>query len=335
MSLKSDAEDQNSHCSEESNSNQYNMMRSQIQLPNIPVVMRYPTIISSVEQYKSEYHQQQLQKVLVSESFIPVTPNAIKLPRKRRRPPFSYSSLIAQAILESEHERLTLREVYQWIVEKYPALYNADDIGWQNTIRHNLSLNKCFKKVPKSELDGSNRGKGGYWTIDPSQMSKFKNGAFARGSSSTLRRSPPLKPSQNKQSIDIEQQSNSSTPSYISSTTLASTLNSDHNNNYINDNDDKNSNNNNDNNNNNNTPSNQEIHSPSLPLYPSNSVLCTMEEKHHHYLQHHQQQHHHQQHHQQHHTSPPKSSSFSFKSTNCNDSPISNSTVMKIQNILN
>ncbi|KAI8078785.1 fork head domain-containing protein [Halteromyces radiatus] len=158
------------------------------QLPNIPVAMRYPSVISSVKQYRVEDQQQHLKQPFVSESFIPMMPNIGKPPRKRRRPPFSYSSLIAQAILEAENERMTLREIYQWIVDKYPALYSANDVGWQNTIRHNLSLNRCFRKLPKSVLGDGTKGKGGYWTIDPNHMAKFKNGAFARGSSSTLRR---------------------------------------------------------------------------------------------------------------------------------------------------
>ncbi|KAL1922966.1 uncharacterized protein VTP21DRAFT_9342 [Calcarisporiella thermophila] len=90
--------------------------------------------------------------------------------RRRRRPPYSYCSLIAQAILQSPNQQLTLREVYEFVSNKYPALYDAKDSGWQNTIRHNLSLNKCFKKVPRSFEASSGRdrqGKGCYWTIDP------------------------------------------------------------------------------------------------------------------------------------------------------------------------
>ncbi|ORX48282.1 hypothetical protein DM01DRAFT_1309803 [Hesseltinella vesiculosa] len=163
-------------------------------LPNIPVVMRHPRIVSSVKQFHSKYQQQQLEQPIVSESFISMVPNASKPARQRRRPPFSYSSLIAQAILESENKRMTLREIYRWIAEKYPSLYNAGDNGWQNTIRHNLSLNQCFIKVDRAELTGQTKGKGGYWTVDPSYMAKFKNGAFARGSSSTLRRPPVITP---------------------------------------------------------------------------------------------------------------------------------------------
>ncbi|CAO3590735.1 unnamed protein product [Absidia cylindrospora] len=166
----------------------YIKFRKETQLPSIPVVMRHPHVVSSVKQYRTEDQQQQLTQPFISEAFIPMTPNVTKPTRKRRRPPFSYSSLITQAILEAENERMTLRQIYDWIVQKYPSLYNATDIGWQNTIRHNLSLNRCFKKLPKSDSDISAKGKGGYWTIDPNHMAKFKNGAFARGSSSSLRR---------------------------------------------------------------------------------------------------------------------------------------------------
>ncbi|KAF7727038.1 Forkhead box protein I1 [Apophysomyces ossiformis] len=170
-------------------------------LPPIPVVMRHPYIVGSVKQYRIEEQQQQLHQHIISESFIPMSPNLTRQPRKRRRPPFSYSSLIAQAILESENERMTLRDIYSWIEKKYPALYNAEDTGWQNTIRHNLSLNKCFRKVPKSELkDAVCHGKGGYWTIDPNHMARFKDGAFARGSSSSMRR----RFSKNKSKADSE-----------------------------------------------------------------------------------------------------------------------------------
>lgn len=103
--------------------------------------------------------------------------------RRRRRPPFSYSSLIAQAISSSPEGRMTLREIYTWISNQYPELYSmegAEGSGWQNTVRHNLSLNKCFVKVARTaqdifescssglpNLSQQARGKGGWWTLDP------------------------------------------------------------------------------------------------------------------------------------------------------------------------
>ncbi|KAI8583252.1 hypothetical protein K450DRAFT_160336, partial [Umbelopsis ramanniana AG] len=84
--------------------------------------------------------------------------------RRRRSLPFSYSIMITQAILSSTNHQMTLRDIYLWISTRYPNLYSDSETGWQNTIRHNLSLNRIFKKVPRQ--DSGLPGKGGYWTID-------------------------------------------------------------------------------------------------------------------------------------------------------------------------
>eukprot|EP00158_Paraphelidium_tribonemae_P003858 Partr_v1_DN26417_c0_g2_i3_m23673 putative Transcription factor len=78
------------------------------------------------------------------------------------KPPFSYASLISEAILSSENRKLTLSKIYQFIMEKY-AYYRHVHGGWQNSVRHNLSLNNAFQKVPRGESDF---GKGMYWTVD-------------------------------------------------------------------------------------------------------------------------------------------------------------------------
>lgn len=81
---------------------------------------------------------------------------------KDRRPHVSYAELITMAIESSPESMLTLKEIYGWISTHYPYFDNAR-IGWQNSIRHNLSLNRCFYKVPRSE---GSRGKGSYWKIN-------------------------------------------------------------------------------------------------------------------------------------------------------------------------
>ncbi|ORX56953.1 fork head transcription factor, partial [Hesseltinella vesiculosa] len=81
-------------------------------------------------------------------------------------PPHSYASLIAQAILTSQEQKMTLREIYEWVQTRYPHLYEANETGWQNTIRHNLSLNRCFRKIPRTQDNGKKGTKGGYWTVD-------------------------------------------------------------------------------------------------------------------------------------------------------------------------
>ncbi|RKP08512.1 hypothetical protein THASP1DRAFT_23508 [Thamnocephalis sphaerospora] len=98
--------------------------------------------------------------------------NGAAVTRRRRRPPFSYASLIAQAILSSPERRLTLREIYQWLMERYPTLYRADDSSWQ-----------CFCKAARLDVDPaaqSSKGKGGYWTVDAAYMPLFRNGQWQR-----------------------------------------------------------------------------------------------------------------------------------------------------------
>ena len=92
------------------------------------------------------------------------------------RPPYSYSALIAMAIQSSADKKLTLSAIYRYVAENFP-FYKRSRTGWQNSIRHNLSLNECFKKLPRTDNDP---GKGHYWTIDPNCEKMFDNGNFRR-----------------------------------------------------------------------------------------------------------------------------------------------------------
>ncbi|XP_031637381.1 putative uncharacterized protein DDB_G0277255 [Contarinia nasturtii] len=77
------------------------------------------------------------------------------------KPPLSFSSLIFLAIEDAKEKALPVKEIYAWIVKHYPYFKTAPT-GWKNSVRHNLSLNKCFQKVEKAP----NMGKGSLWRVE-------------------------------------------------------------------------------------------------------------------------------------------------------------------------
>ncbi|OAD09033.1 fork head transcription factor, partial [Mucor lusitanicus CBS 277.49] len=92
------------------------------------------------------------------------------------KPPYSYASLIAQAISSDKNKKMTLHGIYTFITTNYPYYQMASN-GWQNSIRHNLSLNKAFVKVPRKD---SEPGKGAFWTIDEAAETQFKQGVYKK-----------------------------------------------------------------------------------------------------------------------------------------------------------
>ncbi|XP_043285150.1 protein kinase 4-like [Venturia canescens] len=80
---------------------------------------------------------------------------------RNSKPPYSFSCLIFMAIEDSPVKALPVKEVYAWILDHFPYFRNAPT-GWKNSVRHNLSLNKCFRKVEKAP----NLGKGSLWMVD-------------------------------------------------------------------------------------------------------------------------------------------------------------------------
>ncbi|OZJ04047.1 hypothetical protein BZG36_03557 [Bifiguratus adelaidae] len=111
-------------------------------------------------------------------------------PMSPHRPGMSYATMIAEAILSSEEQRLTLSEIYVAISNKYPAYrldgtvalssdndgpsdrrpgHHTGQQGWKNSIRHNLSLNKAFIKSDRKPC----QKKGCFWSVDPSYIPGF------------------------------------------------------------------------------------------------------------------------------------------------------------------
>ncbi|XP_076829325.1 forkhead box protein F2a isoform X2 [Brachyhypopomus gauderio] len=110
--------------------------------------------------------------------------------RRPEKPPYSYIALIVMAIQSSPTKRLTLSEIYQFLQARFP-FFRGSYQGWKNSVRHNLSLNECFIKLPK----GLGRpGKGHYWTIDPGSEFMFEEGSFRRRPRGFRRKCQALKP---------------------------------------------------------------------------------------------------------------------------------------------
>ncbi|EPX72286.1 meiotic forkhead transcription factor Mei4 [Schizosaccharomyces octosporus yFS286] len=127
---------------------------------------------SEVEENKENLNSESIRQLLFGDEIAGFVDTGEK-------PPCSYATLIGLAILQTPDRQLTLNGIYTWIRNTFRYYLNHDG-GWQNSIRHNLSLNKAFVKVGKSKGKVS---KGHYWTIDPEYVQGFVNIRLNRGGS--------------------------------------------------------------------------------------------------------------------------------------------------------
>ena len=92
------------------------------------------------------------------------------------KPPYSYIALTAMALYHSPERMLPLSEIYKFIMDTFPY-YRKNTQRWQNSLRHNLSFNDCFIKIPRRP---DRPGKGAYWTLHPKAIQMFENGSLLR-----------------------------------------------------------------------------------------------------------------------------------------------------------
>ena len=98
------------------------------------------------------------------------------------------------AIQQAPNKMMTLAEIYNWIMELFPYYRQNQQrfknilkltrkinflfyYRWQNSIRHSLSFNDCFVKVPRSP---DKPGKGSYWALHDDAGNMFENGCYLR-----------------------------------------------------------------------------------------------------------------------------------------------------------
>ncbi|CAG9799701.1 unnamed protein product [Chironomus riparius] len=110
--------------------------------PCDPPSQRFDKFISQVNKMRENYEKRRfLYETVTSE-----------------KPPFNYAQIIGMALIDEG--RMTLKQICDWIEKKFA--YYKFHRNWNNSIRHNLSLNFFFTKVAR---DKNEKGKGGYWEL--------------------------------------------------------------------------------------------------------------------------------------------------------------------------
>uniref|UniRef100_A0A4W3HYJ5 Forkhead box P2 n=1 Tax=Callorhinchus milii TaxID=7868 RepID=A0A4W3HYJ5_CALMI len=104
--------------------------------------------------------------LICSSFFLEIAPNYEFYKNADVRPPFTYATLIRQAIIESSDRQLTLNEIYNWFTRTF-AYFRRNAATWKNAVRHNLSLHKCFVRVENV--------KGAVWTVDEIEYQKRRS----------------------------------------------------------------------------------------------------------------------------------------------------------------
>ncbi|XP_067110972.1 LOW QUALITY PROTEIN: forkhead box protein P2 [Osmerus mordax] len=130
------------------------------QVPQVPSVLSaasVPSMGAMRRRHSDKYSMQ-----LSSE----IAPNYEFYKNADVRPPFTYATLIRQAIMEANDMQLTLNEIYSWFTRTF-AYFRRNAATWKNAVRHNLSLHKCFVRVENV--------KGAVWTVDEVEYQKRRS----------------------------------------------------------------------------------------------------------------------------------------------------------------
>ncbi|XP_034240151.1 forkhead box protein P1 [Thrips palmi] len=111
------------------------------------------------------------------------------------RPPFTYASLIRQAIIESPDKQLTLNEIYNWFQNTF-CYFRRNAATWKNAIRTNLSLHKCFVRYEDDF--------GSFWMVDDAEFVKRRHLSRGRPRNGQPAKSPTMAVSPNMHAEDYD-----------------------------------------------------------------------------------------------------------------------------------
>ncbi|KAI5306768.1 hypothetical protein KEM56_007215 [Ascosphaera pollenicola] len=109
---------------------------------------------------------------------VPVSPEDISKADKDNAP---YAQLIYRALMSSENHMMSLQQIYEWVAKNSNKVQDRTCKGWQNSIRHNLSMNAAFESIKGIDADGK-----------PTSVWVLTEEAITNGILSTTRYRKPL-----------------------------------------------------------------------------------------------------------------------------------------------
>ncbi|KAF8843157.1 hypothetical protein BDN67DRAFT_1009215 [Paxillus ammoniavirescens] len=86
------------------------------------------------------------------------------------KPQFTYAQLCYRAI-KAMGGKATLQDICGWMIDNYDWYRYNEGAGWENSVRHNLSSGRAFKKMERSTGE---HGKGFFWSLDEQYEHTFE-----------------------------------------------------------------------------------------------------------------------------------------------------------------